>query len=220
MAAKSPARQPLSAERVIEGAVGLADQIGVDALTIRKLADALDTKPMTIYHHVANKDAIIDGMVDQVYGEIDLPLTDTDWRTAITHRARSARAVLARHPWATPLMDSREAPGPNTLRHLNAVLGCFRSNGFSLRMTAHAIALVDAFIFGYALQEAGLPATEGEEAVDMAEAMNAQMPADLYPYLIEISVDHVMVPGYDFGEEFDFGLELILDGLEARLGSS
>jgi AcrR family transcriptional regulator len=205
----------LTPERVVASAVMLADGIGVDALTIRKLAVELDVKPMTIYHHVPNKEAIIDGMVDLVFSEIDLPPIDVDWKQAIRQRAASARVVLARHPWAAPLMESRTSPGPATLRHHDAVLGCLRAGGFSVEMTAHAYALIDAFIYGFALQEASLPATGGDEMGELAQAMAAAMPVGEYPHLVEFTTEHVLRPGYDFAREFDFGIDLILDGLEA-----
>ena len=207
----------LSRDRVIAAAVALADSIGVDALTIRKLAAELDVKPMSIYHHVANKEAIIDGMVDLVFGEIDLPPSDTDWRQAIRQRAVSARAVLARHRWAAPLMESRTTPGPATLRHHDAVLGCLRGGGFSIEMTGHAYALIDAFIYGFALQEASLPATSGDAMAELAQSMSAAMPVEEYPNLVEFTTEHVLQPGYDFGHEFDFGLDLVLEGLERSL---
>lgn len=206
----------LTAERVIEGAVALADRIGVDALTIRKLADEIDVRPMTIYHHVAGKEAIIDGMVDQVFAEIELPSDGPDWRTAIRARCISMRSVLAAHPWAAPLMETRTSPGPATLTHHDAVLGCFRRAGFSLELTGHAYAVIDAFMYGFALQEATLPATGGEEMAEVAEAMADLMPADVYPYLTEYARDRVMQPGYDFGNEFDVGLDIVLDGLERK----
>ena len=207
----------LSGERVIAAAVALADSIGVDALTIRKLAAELDVKPMSIYHHVANKEAIIDGMVDLIFSEIDLPPSDTDWKQAIRQRAVSARAVLARHRWAAPLMESRTSPGPATLRHHDAVLGCLRRGGFSIEMTGHAYALIDAFIYGFALQEASLPATSGDAMAELAQSMSAAMPVGEYPNLVEFTTEHVLQPGYDFGHEFDFGLDLVLDGLERSL---
>ena len=212
-------RPMLTPQRVIAAAVTLADAIGVDALTIRKLAAELDVKPMTIYHHVPNKDAIIDGMVDTVFSEIDLPPAGADWKTAIRQRCSSARTVLARHPWAAPLMESRTSPGPATLQHHDAVLGCLRGGGFSIEMTAHAYALIDAFVYGFALQEASLPATAGDEMADLAESMAAAMPAGEYANLLEFTVEHVLQPGYDFGQEFDFGIDLILDGLEAVIAS-
>ena len=204
----------LTAERVIEGAVALADEIGVDALTIRKLAEAIGVKPMTIYHHVPNKEAIIDGMVDSVFGEVELPPADLEWRAAIHVRSQSMREVLARHPWASPLMEARTSPGLATLRHHDAVLGCFRSAGFSLELTAHAYALIDAFLYGFALQEATLPATEGDEMAELATDIAARMPTDEFPHLAEFTSEHVLQPGYDFGDEFEFGLDLLLDGLE------
>ncbi|NNE96207.1 MAG: TetR/AcrR family transcriptional regulator [Acidimicrobiales bacterium] len=208
----------LTAERVIEGAVALADEIGIDALTIRKLADAIDVKPMTIYYHVPNKEAIIDGMVDYVFAQIELPPEDLDWRSAILVRARSMREVLARHPWASPLMESRTNPGMATLGHHDAVLGCFRRAGFSLELTGHAYAVIDAFLYGFALQEASLPATGGEDMAELAGTMAEQMPTDMLPHLAEFTVDHVLQPGWDFGNEFEFGINLILDGLEAAVG--
>ncbi|MDJ0767332.1 MAG: TetR/AcrR family transcriptional regulator C-terminal domain-containing protein [Ilumatobacter sp.] len=204
----------LTADVVIDGAVALADRIGTEAFTIRKLAEAIDAKPMTIYHHVPRKEAIIDGMVDRVFGEIELPPTDTDWRTAILVRCDSMRRVLVAHPWAAALMESRTSPGPATLRHHDAVLGCFRRAGFSLELTGHAYAMIDAFMYGFALQETTLPATGGDEMAELAGSIADQMPADLYPHLTEFTADHVLQPGYDFGKEFDFGLNLVLDGLE------
>ena len=218
--AAGPIRQSLTPRRVITAAVALADAIGADALTIRKLATELDVKPMAIYHHLPNKEAIIDGMVDVVFGEIELPPTDVGWKQAIRRRASSAREVLARHPWAAPLMESRTSPGPATLRHHDAVLGCLRSGGFSIEMTAHAYAVIDAFVYGFALQEASLPATGGDEMADLAQAMAAAMPVDEYPNLAELAAEHILRPGYDFGHEFDFGIDLILDGLEAAAATS
>lgn len=208
-------RTPLSRARVLTTAVRLADDIGIHAFTIRKLATALDVKPMTIYHHVPSKDAILDGMVDLVFSEIEQPPHDTDWKTAIRRRSHSARAVLRRHPWATPLMESRTTPGPETLAHHDAVIGCFRRGGFSVEMTAHAYALIDNYLYGFALQEANLPATRGEAMADLAEAIIEPVPDGQYPHLMELTAEHILQPGYDFGDEFEFGLELILDGLEA-----
>ncbi len=192
----------------------LADRIGVDAFTIRKLADALDTKPMTIYHHVPSKEAILDGMVDRVFAEIDRPPTDLEWKPAIRHRCMSARAVLSRHTWAAPLMESRTNPGPETLGHHDAVLGCLRRGGLSLEMTGHAYALVDSYVYGFALQEANLPATGGSDMAELAETIIEPLPEGTYPHLTEFAVGHVLQPGYDFRAEFEFGLDLILDALE------
>ncbi len=207
-------KQRLTADRVLDGAMALADQIGVHALTIRKLADALDTKPMTIYHHLPSKDAILDGMVDRVFAEIDRPPTDLGWKPAIRHRCLSAREVLSRHPWAAPLMESRTNPLPETLGHHDAVLGCLRRGGLSLEMTAHAYALLDSYVYGFALQEASLPATGGAEMADLAGALIEPLPDGVFPHLTEFTTQHVLQPGYDFRTEFEFGLDLILDALE------
>ena len=208
-------RPRLTPERVLIGALALADEIGIDDLTIRRLADALDVKPMTMYHHVANKEAIIDGMVDLVFAEIELPDPNLPWKEAARNRCASARVVLARHHWAAPYMESRTSPGRATLTHHDAMLGCLR-RGMSIEMTAHAYAMLDAFVYGFALQEATLPATSGAEMAELAAGMAEQFPADLYPHLTEFTAEHVLQPGYDFSEEFDFGLDLILDGLERR----
>lgn len=207
------AKPPLDLNRVLQGAVALADELGMEGFTIRKLATAIEVKPMTIYHYVSSKEAIIDGMVDHVFAEIELPPSGADWKEAMRHRARSARAVLARHPWATPLMESRTNPGPATLGHHDAVLRCLRQAGFSVEMTGHAYALIDAYIYGFALQEVNLPAVSGEDMAELAEMMTQQFPVGKYPHLVELTTQHVLKPGYDFGNEFEFGLSLILDGL-------
>ncbi len=207
-------RVPLTRARVLEGAMTLADRDGVGALTMRALASELGVKPMAVYHHVAGKEEILDGIVDEVFARIELPPPGLPWRKAIRVRAVSARVVLRRHPWATALMDSRTSPGPATLRQHDAVIGTFRRGGFSIAQTAHAYSLLDSYVFGFALQEAALPFDGPDDAAVVAEQMLAHLPADAYPHLAELTVDHVLQPGYDFGDEFEFGLELILDGLE------
>jgi AcrR family transcriptional regulator len=211
-------RLPLNRERLVNAAVGVADAGGVAALTMRSLAHELGVKPMSLYHHVANKDEILDGMIDVVFGEIDLPPADGDWRTAMRHRAISARRVLTRHPWATPLMESRANPGPATLRHHDQVIGTLRRAGFSIQMTAHAYSLLDSYVYGFALQEASLP-FDRETVPEVAGSILASSPGDAYPHLAELATQHVLQPGYDYGDEFEFGLELILDGLENLRGS-
>lgn len=215
---QDPPRAPLTRARVLAAAMTLADRIGIEPFTIRRLADELAVKPMTLYHHVPGKEAILDGMVDLVFGEIELPPQDTDWRTAIRRRSLSARAVLARHPWAPPLMESRTSPGPATLRHHDAVLGCLRGGGLSIELTAHAYAVVDSFVYGFALQEANLPFSGDARIGDLAEAMILRLPAAEYPHLVELTTQHVLKPGYSFGGSFEFGLDLLLDGIEAAAG--
>ena len=208
-----PQRQALTRERVLQGALELTDEIGIEAFTIRRLAAALDVKPMTIYHYLPSKEEIVDGMVDSVFEEIELPATDVDWRTGMRGRCISARSVLQRHPWAPPLMESRRTPGPATLRHHDAVLACLRGGGLSLERTADAYAVIDSYLYGFALQEANLPGGGGGEIVDLAASMVPDMLAD-YPALTEFTTEWVMRPGYRFGNSFEIGLDLILDGLD------
>ena len=207
-------RAPLSRERVLLEAVALADENGIGTLTMRRLADRLDVEPMSLYHHVANKDEILDGMVDVVFREIQLPPTDAEWKTAMRDRASSARDALRRHPWAISLMQSRATPGPATLRHHDAVIGCLRKAGFTIELAAHAISAIDGYLYGFAMQELNLPFTTPEETAAMAATFLDQFPAEEYPHLAELTTKHVLQPGYDYGNEFEFGLNLILDGLE------
>lgn len=212
-------RQTLTRERVVQGAVELADEIGIEALTIRKLAEALGTKPMTIYHHVPSKDEIVDGMVEIVFSEIATPPEDEDWKPAMRIRCVSAREVINRHRWAAPLMESRTSPGPENLGHHEAVLACLRRGGLSWQMTAHAYAVLDAFVYGFAFQEATLPSQMDGEFVEVAQDIAAAFDPESFPHLVGFTVNHVFQPGYDFGDSFAFGLDLILDGLERAAGS-
>jgi AcrR family transcriptional regulator len=211
---------PLSRERVLGGALAVADAEGADSLTMRLLAEHLGVKPMALYHHVANKSEIIDGIVDLVFSEIELPSVSGQWRPEMTRRACSARQVLRRHPWSIALLQSRTHPGPATLRHHNAVIGTLRAAGFSVVMTAHAYALLDSYIYGFALSEASLPINGPETVAEVAESMMLQYLAEDYPHLSEFSTEHILKPGYDFGQEFEFGLELVLDGLTRSLAQT
>jgi AcrR family transcriptional regulator len=211
------ARAPLSRERVLAAAIALADAGGIEALTMRRLGQELGVEAMSLYRHVANKDDLLDGMVDVVFGEIELPTAGTDWRTGMRDRAISVRAALTRHPWATPLMQSRSTPGPATLRHHDTVIGTLRSAGFPIALVAHAFSALDSYIYGFALQQRSLPFETEEETAELATAIMARFPADQYPHFVELTVEHVLQPGYDYGEEFALGLDLILDGLERAL---
>ncbi len=210
-------RTPLSRDRVLDGALRVADGGGLASLTIRSIADELGTKPMSIYHYVGGKDEIIDGIVDLVFGEMDLPAAEGNWRSEMHRRCASARSVMRQHPWAIPLLQSRTSPGQATLRHHDAVIGCLRGAGFSLELTAHAYAVIDSYVYGFALSEASLPINGPETVGEVAESMMLQYVAADYPNLLEFTTGHVLQPGYDFGLEFDYGLDLVLDGLEARL---
>ncbi len=207
-------RQPMTRERVLGAAFELADRIGIADLTIRRLAEALGSKPMTIYHHVPSKDEILDGIVDLVFAEIELPDPELDWKPAVRARCVSAREVLSRHTWAVPLMESRRSPGPATLRHHDAVVACLR-RGLSITMTGHAYATLDAFVYGFAIQEAALP-TPGDDMTEVTAELVTDELAEHFPALHEFAVEQALKPGYDFGDEFEYGLDLILDALEAR----
>jgi AcrR family transcriptional regulator len=209
-------RGRLSRERVLHAAVAVADDGGIAGLTIRSLAQALGVKPMSVYHHVANKDEILDGIVDVVFSEIALPTIGADWRGELRRRARSAREVLRRHRWAIGLLESRTAPGPATLRHHDAVLGTLLAAGFSRELTAHAYALVDSYTYGFALQEAGLPFDGPETVSDVAEPIMERFATGDYPHLVDMATEYYIRPGYDFADEFDFGLDLLLDGLDRQ----
>jgi AcrR family transcriptional regulator len=207
-------RTPLSRDQVLRAAVALADEGGIGALNMRKLGQTLGVEAMSLYNHVASKGDLLDGMIDVVFGEIGVPPADGGWKPAMRQRAISAREVLGRHPWAIGLMESRRTPGPATLRHHDAVLGCLRAAGFSVEMTAHAYSLLDSYIYGFALQEASLPFGTAEETAQVAQEIAGQMPAGQYPHLTEMATGHVLQPGYQYGNEFEIGLDLVLDALE------
>ena len=213
-------RIALSRERVLRAAIAHADEGGTETLTMRNLAHALGVAPMALYRHVVNRDDIVGGIVDLVFGEIDLPSHGADWKTAMRQRAVSAREVLSNHPWAIGLMESRTNPGPATLRHHDAVIGSLRQAGFPIGMSAHAYSVLDSYIYGFALQQKNLPFDTSEEIAEVAQNILRQFPADEYPYLAEIMFEHITKPGYDYGDEFEFGLDLILDGLERIRGTA
>lgn len=196
--------------------MALADADGLGAVSMRRLGEALGVEAMSLYNHVANKDDVVDGMVDAVFAEIELPDGRDGWRPAMRRRAFSTRDVLLRHPWASPLMNARTSPGPATLRHHDAVLGVLRGAGFSVALAAHAFALMDSYIYGFVLQETSLPFATPEETADVAEGILAAA-AEEYPHLTEMTVEHALRPGYDFGDEFPYGLDVVLDGIERAL---
>jgi len=196
--------------------VQLADADGIGALTMRSLATALGVQPMAIYHHLANKEQILDGIVDLVFAEIDQSPSDAPWRTGLESRSASIRKVLGRHPWAIGLMESRRSPGPATLGHHDSVIALLRNAGFTYASIAHAIAVLDAYVYGFVLQEISLPFDGPEDVSELAEQILEQMPADEYPSFVEFARQHVLQPGYDFGDEFEIGLAMVLDGI-ARL---
>jgi AcrR family transcriptional regulator len=208
-----PHRARLSRDRVVRAAVALADQGGIESLSMRNLAEGLGVVPMALYKHVANKEELVDGMVDVVFGEADFS-TRGDWKPAMRQRAISMRQALVRHPWAIGRMESG-VPGPANLRHHNATMGCLRETGFSFPMAVHAYSLMDSYIYGFALQEKNLPADIQAEAETRVKHVEEQhpSPADDYPYLMDVA-EELAKSGYDYTLEFEFGLDLILDGIE------
>jgi len=210
-------RVPLSRERVLGAAVLLADEDGLESLTMRELGLRLGVEAMSLYNHVANKDDLLDGMVDLVVSEIELPTDAVEWREAMRRRAISAQSVFSRHPWASGLIDSRESSGPARLRYFDWVVGTLRRAGFTLEMAARAFSLLDSYIYGFGRQQLNMSAAGDIEPEEMGAAFLRALPADEYPYLREMVVDHAMGSVYDEGADFEFGLDLILDGLQGLL---
>ncbi len=210
---KIATRKPLSSARVLQAAVALADEAGLEAFSMRGLAQELGVVPMALYKHVANKEQLLDGMVDTVFSEIEIPSENLDWRSAMRRRAISTREALKRHSWAIGMMESRH-PGPANLRNHNAVMGCLRKAGFPFEMAVHAYSVQDAYIYGFALQERDTgfetPDSAGEAAHRRAKTIGA---LENYPYLVEIATK-LPESGYDNAVEFAWGLDLILDGLD------
>jgi AcrR family transcriptional regulator len=206
-------RTRLSRQLVLQAAVALADQDGLEGFSMRRLAQELGVVPMALYKHVANKDELLDGMVDIVFGEIRSPSIDDDWRSAMRRRAISTRETLKRHGWAIGLMETRN-PGPANLQNHNAVMGCLREAGFSFETAIHAYSVQDAYIYGFALQERDTGFETPDSAADAAQRRAQMIGAlDDYPYLVEIA-RKLPESGYDNAVEFAWGLDLILDGLE------
>ena len=207
-------RLPLTRDLVLQTALRLADQGGLESLSMRKLGQELGVEAMAVYYHFANKDEVLDGIVDLVFAEIELPVAGAPWKAAMRQRAISVRDVLARHRWAIGMMESRQHPGPANLRHHDAVIGNLRAAGFEMAMVAHAYSLLDAYVYGFALTKMNLPFEGGEEVAEVATTMLAPFPVDDYPNLVAFITEHAMLPGYSFGDEFEYGLDLLLDGLE------
>jgi AcrR family transcriptional regulator len=205
---------PLTRDRVLRTALALADRVGLESLSMRKLGQELGVEAMALYYHFASRDQIVDGIVDAVFAEVELPATDGDWRTAMRRRGISLRDALLRHRWAIGLMEARGHPGPANLGHHDAVIASLRAAGFDMAMVAHAYSALDAYIYGFALTKMTLPFDAATDMAEMAEAVLAPFPAGEYPNLVAFITEHAMQPGYDFGDEFEYGLDLVLDGLE------
>jgi len=205
-------RAPLSRDRVLRAALELADEGGSGALTMQAIGRRLGVEAMSLYRHVRNKDDILDGIVDLVFAEIELPADRSSWRTALRARSISARAALRRHPWAITFMESRMAPGPANLRSHDDALSVLLDSGFSATTATHAYNILDSYVLGFALQEVNLPFSNAEELAAMGEELLSQVPADQYPNSVRVSSE-LLAAGFDYGDEFEFGLDLILDGI-------
>lgn len=206
-------RSPLTKEGVLQAAVDLADRDGLGALTMRRLGAELGVEAMSLYKHVANKDEILDGIVELVVGEIEIPSEGADWKEAMRRRAVSAREVLSRHSWAIGLLEARGSTGPTALRYLDAILGTLRSAGFSIENAAHAFWLLDSYVYGHVVQETSMPISTSEETTQSTESILEQITMDEYPHLVEIG-EHALRSAFSFDSEFEFGLDLILDALD------
>lgn len=211
-------RPPLTRQRVLKAAVALADRDGLGALTMRRLGNELGVEAMSLYKHVANKEKILDGIVELVVGEIEMPLDGSDWREAMRRRAASAREVLSRHSWAIGLLEARPLKGPTALRYLDAILGTLRAAGFSIENAVHAFWLLDSFVYGHVIQETSTPISTSEGLTESTGSALEEIPTEEYPHLVEIG-EEALRSGYSFDSEFEYGLDLILDALDRTAGA-
>ena len=214
-----PPRIPLSRERVLRAAIVLADERGIESLSMRKLGQELGVEAMSLYNHVANKDDLLDGIVEAVTSEIDLPPEGADWKAAIRRTAISSHEVFVRHRWACSLMMRRSKANPARMQWMESVLRTLREAGFSADMTHHAYHALDSHITGFTLWQVSMPFETKEELVDLAEGFLREIPAEEYPYVIEHAEQHIAPASPDGKTEFEFGLDLILDGLERLRGT-
>lgn len=206
------AAPPLSRERIMQAALRLADEGGLDSISMRKLAQALGVEAMSLYNHVSNKDEVLDGMADLVVAEIAVPELGGDWRLALRKRAISAHAVLRRHPWSPLLIASRVNVGPAMLRYINATLGCLREAGFSYELADRAWNALDSHVYGFTLLELSFP-VDPSEYVSAATQFLPLLPQEQYPYMRELTQQ--VIDGKHLGiQSFEFGLDLLLAGLE------
>ena len=207
-------RLPLSRERVLHAAIALADRGGIESLSMRKLGQELGVEAMSLYNHVANKDDIEDGIVEIVLEEIDVPSDGADWKAALRQTAISSHDVFVRHRWACSLMMRRPRVSPARMHWMESVLRTLREAGFSADMTHHAYHALDSHITGFTLWQVSMPFETKEELDELAVGFLREIPADEYPYVIEHAHQHLEPASPDGASEFEFGLDLILDGLE------
>lgn len=214
-----PEKASLTRERVLRAALALADEKGVESLSMRLLGRRLGVEAMSLYNHVANKDEILDGILELFAGEIVIPSVGAEWRSAMKERAVSARVAFKRHPWASALMDSRISSGSARLRYFDAMIGTLHVAGFSLELAARAFSVLDSYIYGFERQRLNVASGDELPAEKRAEALRDVLPDDAYPYLAKMA-ELTMKNGYDEDADFEFGLTLILDGLERILKTS
>lgn len=207
----------LSRTRILRSALELADREGLEGVSMRKVAQGLGVQAMSLYNHVANKEDLIDGMVELVVGEMAVPQVDQGWKGEMRRRAIVAHTVLLRHPWAAIALMSRVNVGPMMLRYIDATLGCLHAGGFSLVMADHAWNAMDSHIYGFTMQELKFP-FEPEDYAEAAKMGMGLVPAELYPHMHGLTIE-VMERRYDGLHDFEFGLEMVLDGLERRLAT-
>ena len=213
---EAPRRVPLSRVRVLRAAVALADEAGIESLSMRKLAEDLGVVPMALYKHVANKEELLDGMIDVVVGEIDPPVAGAEWKSAVRQRILSARRALLRHPWASRVIESKKNPTPIVMEYMDSMIGLFRAGGFSVNLTHHVMHTIGSRVLGFT-----------QELFNDSRTVDPEMPAIMlrelagkYPYVMEIAGaashegESIVGPGCDDQFEFEFALDLLLDGFE------
>ncbi len=210
-------RPVLTPERIIDAAARVADRSGIDHVSMRSVGKELGVEAMSLYHHISGKAALLDALADWIFTQVELPSAAAPWRRAMADRAGSARRALARHSWSLGLIESRRWPGPALLRHHDTVLGNLRSNGFPVALASHAFSAIDAYVYGFVLTELNLPIEAGESAEQFVDSIRELLPAERYPYLVEMITDQVAGKDYRYADEFEFGLALVLDSLERHL---
>lgn len=212
------AKEPLTPDRIVSAALDLADRAGVEGLSMRRLGADLGVEAMSLYHYFANKDRLLDALVDAVYREMQDPPLDRPWVEALRLRCTSMRQALLRHPWAVGLVGTRVQPGPETLSHLECVLNCLRRAGLSWADVGHAVALLDAYVLGFVLQERAVPLQSPEQTASVADGLAGPEFPSRYPTMAGFIGEHALKPGYRFSDEFEPGLDLLLQGLSVRHG--
>lgn len=203
-------------EKVISVALQIANKDGISSLSMRKIAGKLKIEAMSLYHHFKNKDEILNALVDHVFSLISWTPDKSDWKKSVRERCVSFRKVLNKNPWAVGLMESRRNPGLETLKHHDQMLGLFRQSGFSRELTAHAYVLLDSYLYGFAVQEHSLPVSDSTDVAEVADSIFSQISPEMFPHFVEMTMNYYMKPGYSFAVEFDYGLDLILNGIDKK----